>query len=75
MTLVVDPVDGTANAAAGVPLCAFAAAMVIVPAAGGVVIDAAGCPLEIDLDLTRRWSGIVAATAQLGEQLAATIRG
>jgi len=53
----------------------LAAAMVIVPAAGGVVIDAAGRPLEIDPDLTRRWSGVVAATPELGEQLAATIRG
>jgi myo-inositol-1(or 4)-monophosphatase len=157
LTLVVDPVDGTANAAAGVPLCAFAAAlvldgtpvealtaldgaavsmlrphprnpaaaaawwrvasraarvrilsttcleatlvaegstdafadagtdthrivdlaaaMVIVPAAGGVVLDASGRPLEIDLDLTRRWSGVIAATPELGEELAATIRG
>jgi myo-inositol-1(or 4)-monophosphatase len=53
----------------------LAAAMVIVPAAGGVVIDASGRPLEIDLDLTRRWSGVVAATPELGEQLADTIRG
>ncbi|HTU73768.1 MAG TPA: inositol monophosphatase family protein [Trebonia sp.] len=53
----------------------LAAAMVTVPAAGGVVIDAAGRPLEIDLDLTRRWSGVVAASPELGEQLAAAIRG
>jgi myo-inositol-1(or 4)-monophosphatase len=38
-----------------------AAAMVIVPA--------------IDPDLTRRWSGVVAATPQLGEELATAIRG
>jgi len=53
----------------------LAAALVIVPAAGGVVTDASGRPLEIDLDLTRRWSGVVAATPELGEELAATIRG
>lgn len=52
----------------------LAAAMVTVPAAGGVVLDAYGRPLEIDPDLTRRWSGVVAATPALGEQLAATIR-
>jgi myo-inositol-1(or 4)-monophosphatase len=53
----------------------LAAAMVIVPAAGGVVLDAAGRRLEIDSDLTRRWSGVVAATPQLGEELAAAVRG
>ena len=29
VTVVVDPLDGTANAAAGVPVCAFAAAVVV----------------------------------------------
>jgi myo-inositol-1(or 4)-monophosphatase len=53
----------------------LAAAMVTVPAAGGVVLDAAGRPLEINPDLTRRWSGVVAATPRLGEELAAEIRG
>ena len=53
----------------------LAAAMVIVPAAGGVVLDAFGRPLEIHPDLTRRWSGVVAATPGLGEQLADAIRG
>jgi myo-inositol-1(or 4)-monophosphatase len=53
----------------------LAAAMVIVPAAGGVVLDPAGRRLEIDPDLTRRWSGVVAATPQLGEELAAAVRG
>jgi myo-inositol-1(or 4)-monophosphatase len=52
----------------------LAAAMVIVPAAGGVIIDAFGRPLEIDPDLTRRWSGVVAATPRLAEELAAAIR-
>ncbi|HLL65781.1 MAG TPA: inositol monophosphatase family protein [Micromonosporaceae bacterium] len=51
----------------------LAAAMVMVPAAGGAVIDAFGRPLVIDPDLTRRWSGVVAATPELAEQLASTI--
>ncbi|MFD0441798.1 hypothetical protein ACFQ10_02850 [Streptomyces indonesiensis] len=49
--------------------------MVTVPAAGGAVIDVHGRPLEIDPDLTRRWSGVVAATPRLSEELAETIRG
>jgi myo-inositol-1(or 4)-monophosphatase len=53
----------------------LAAALLMVPAAGGTVIDAAGRPLELDPDLTRRWSGVVAATPQLAEQLAAAIAG
>lgn len=53
----------------------LAAAMLMVPAAGGAVLDAAGRPLELDPDLTRRWSGIVAATPALAEQLAETIAG
>jgi myo-inositol-1(or 4)-monophosphatase len=48
----------------------LAAAMVTLPAAGGVVLDARGRPLEFDLDLTRRWSGIAAATRQLADELA-----
>jgi myo-inositol-1(or 4)-monophosphatase len=48
--------------------------MVTVPAAGGAVLDVHGRPLEIDPDLTRRWSGVVAATRELAEELAATIR-
>lgn len=48
----------------------LAAAMVTLPAAGGVVMDARGRPLEFDLDLSRRWSGIAAATPQLAEELA-----
>ena len=53
----------------------LAAALLMLPAAGGVVIDAAGRPLELDPDLTRRWSGVVAATPQLAEALAETITG
>ncbi|SDD17168.1 myo-inositol-1(or 4)-monophosphatase [Actinokineospora iranica] len=53
----------------------LAAALVTVPAAGGAVIDARGRPLEFDPDLTRRWSGIAAATPRLADDLAATILG
>ena len=53
----------------------LAAAMILVPAAGGAVIDALGRPIEIDKDLTRRWSGVVAASPALAEELAAVIRG
>ncbi|WP_236792727.1 inositol monophosphatase family protein [Amycolatopsis sp. GM8] len=52
----------------------IAAAAVLLPAAGGVVIDAFGRPVEIDPDLSRRWSGVVAATPELADELAATIR-
>jgi myo-inositol-1(or 4)-monophosphatase len=53
----------------------LAAAMVLVPAAGGAVLDVHGRPLEIDPDLTRRWSGVVAATPELAESVIATIKG
>jgi myo-inositol-1(or 4)-monophosphatase len=53
----------------------LAAALVMLPPAGGVVADALGRPLEFDTDLTHRWSGIVAATPQLAEQLQETLRG
>lgn len=47
----------------------LAAALVLVPAAGGVVVDAFARPIELDLDLTRRWSGVCAASAALAEEL------
>jgi myo-inositol-1(or 4)-monophosphatase len=53
----------------------LAAAMLTVPAAGGAVLDAFGRPLEIGPDLSRRWSGVVAATRELAEELADTITG
>lgn len=53
----------------------LAAAMVMVPAAGGAVLDAHGRTLEIDPDLSRRWSGVIAASPELAEELAATIHG
>ncbi|HKS44366.1 MAG TPA: inositol monophosphatase family protein [Amycolatopsis sp.] len=52
----------------------LATAMVTVPAAGGAVLDAYGRRLEIDPDLTRRWSGIAAATPALAEAVAETVR-
>ncbi|MGW5649318.1 inositol monophosphatase family protein [Saccharopolyspora sp. NPDC003752] len=51
------------------------AAMVALPGAGGAVLDVHGRPLEVDPDLRRRWSGVAAATPELAEELAATIRG
>ncbi|GAA2965109.1 bifunctional fructose-bisphosphatase/inositol-phosphate phosphatase [Actinokineospora diospyrosa] len=53
----------------------LAAALVLVPAAGGAVIDANGRPLDFDPDLTRRWSGIAAATSALADQVAEAILG
>jgi myo-inositol-1(or 4)-monophosphatase len=53
----------------------LAAAMVTVSAAGGVVLDVYGRPIEFALDVTRRWSGVVAATRPLAEQLIAAILG
>ncbi|WP_243769901.1 inositol monophosphatase family protein [Amycolatopsis acidicola] len=51
----------------------LAAAMVMLPAAGGAVLDVHGRPLEIDPDLSKRWSGVAAATRELAEELAETI--
>lgn len=53
----------------------LAAAVVMVTAAGGAVIDAYGRPIELDTDLSRRWSGIAAATPSLAADLAATLTG
>lgn len=51
------------------------AALVTVPAAGGVLLDLRGRPLTFDLDLSRRWSGVAAATPALADELIATILG
>ncbi len=53
----------------------LAAALVLVPTAGGVVMDVAGRRIEFDTDLKRRWSGIVAATPELGDAVAAAVNG
>lgn len=47
----------------------LAAATVLLPLAGGVVMDLHGRPIEFDLDLTKRWSGIVAASRELAEEI------
>ncbi|MBB5935466.1 inositol monophosphatase family protein [Streptomyces zagrosensis] len=47
----------------------LAAAVVMVTRAGGAVLDAFGRPICFDPDLTRRWSGVVAATPQLAWEL------
>jgi myo-inositol-1(or 4)-monophosphatase len=52
----------------------LAAALVLVEAAGGAVRDVFGRPIELDTDLTRRWSGVVAATPDLADELAAALR-
>jgi myo-inositol-1(or 4)-monophosphatase len=52
----------------------LAAAVVLAEAAGGAVVDVFGSPVELDVDLTRRWSGVVAATPSLADELASVIR-
>ncbi|GAA3461193.1 inositol monophosphatase family protein [Saccharothrix longispora] len=51
------------------------AALVTLPAAGGVLLDLHGRPLTFGPDLSRRWSGIAAATPALADELIATILG
>ena len=51
------------------------AAQLYAELAGGVVVDAFGRAVEFDTDLTRRWSGIVAATAALAAELVDVIGG
>jgi myo-inositol-1(or 4)-monophosphatase len=53
----------------------LAAAAVLVPASGGAMVDAFGRSFEFDPDLTRRWSGVVAATPELAETLCELISG
>ena len=47
----------------------LAAAMLTVPAAGGVVRDAFGRALEFDRDLTLRYSGVIAASEALAAEI------
>ena len=51
----------------------LAAVDLIVKAAGGVLIDLHGRALTFEPDLSLRWSGIVAATPQLAEELRSEI--
>ncbi|MFF0457825.1 inositol monophosphatase family protein [Nocardia africana] len=53
----------------------LAAAVVLADVAGGCVLDAHDRPIELDLDLTHRWSGIVAATSELAHAVQAQIAG
>jgi len=41
--------------------------------AGGVVVDAYDRPLEFDTDMSRRWSGIVAASQPLADEIRSLI--
>jgi myo-inositol-1(or 4)-monophosphatase len=49
------------------------AAQVYANACGAVVADAFARPIEFSTDLSKRWSGIVAATAELAAELQAVI--
>jgi myo-inositol-1(or 4)-monophosphatase len=51
----------------------LAAAVVLAEVAGGAVRDVYDRPLTLDTDLTRRWSGVVAATPALADELAACL--
>jgi myo-inositol-1(or 4)-monophosphatase len=51
----------------------LAPASVLLPLAGGVVVDLFGRPITFSTDLTLRWSGIVAATAELAGDIIDTI--
>ncbi|SDH52274.1 inositol monophosphatase family protein [Nonomuraea jiangxiensis] len=48
----------------------LAASVVLAESAGGAVRDVFGRAVELDTDLTKRWSGIVAATPDLADELA-----
>jgi myo-inositol-1(or 4)-monophosphatase len=54
-TLVIDPLDGTANAVADVPLCCFAAALVV----DGVFVES----LTVWLETGQRWAATTAEPA------------
>lgn len=41
--------------------------------AGGIVVDAFDRPIEFDIDLTKRWSGIIAASSELGREIQSLI--
>lgn len=63
-------IDAFADAASDTHrLVDLAAALVLMPAVGGVVVDVFGRPIEFDVDQTRRWSGVVAATRELADEL------
>lgn len=47
----------------------LAAAIVLVESAGGAVVDLYGQPLGFTTDITGRWSGVVAATPELAQEI------
>lgn len=49
------------------------AAQLYAELAGAVVVDVHGRPIDFDTDLTRRWSGVVAASPALADELVAAI--
>ncbi|MEU8395533.1 inositol monophosphatase family protein [Nonomuraea sp. NPDC048892] len=51
----------------------IAASVVLAEAGGGAVRDVFGRPIVLDTDLTRRWSGVVAASAELADELATVL--
>ena len=52
----------------------LAAAIVIVERAGGAVLDVHGEPVAFTTDVATRWSGVVAATAELAAEIVAVVR-
>ena len=67
--------DGFADAASDTHrLVDLVAAAVLLPLAGGAVIDLEDRPIVFDTDLTKRWSGIVAATPTLAREIAGVLR-
>jgi myo-inositol-1(or 4)-monophosphatase len=51
----------------------LAAALVTLPAAGGVLVDVHGRPFDFSPDLTRRWSGVAAATPEQADDIIQTV--
>lgn len=51
----------------------IAAGVVLAEAAGGALVDVFGRAVELDTDLSRRWSGICGATPELAQELAGLI--
>lgn len=51
----------------------LAASVVLAEAGGGAVRDVFGRPIGLDTDLTRRWSGVVAASPELADELASVL--
>lgn len=52
----------------------LAATKLIVESAGGTVTDVLGRSIEMDTDLSRRWSGIAAASEDLAAEISAIVR-